>query len=112
MKTRNWLETADWLAKCCCISTLFVIINQVLILNLLLLYICYIVFSATPNNGTRSQNVSPTPSEMSMMSMVDFETSFLDESIRRVSLQTRFHLIFKHLYTLYDLINADWPVSI
>jgi len=39
--------------------------------------------SATPNRGLRSQNVSPTPSEMSMVSMVDFETSILDESIRR-----------------------------
>ena len=29
--------------------------------------------------------MSPTPSEMSMVSMVDFETSILDESIRRVS---------------------------
>ena len=75
-----------------------------------------ISFSATPNNGTRSQNVSPTPSEMSMVSMVDFETSILDESIRRVSFSTKLLTYLMYIvlilkasfeYRYTDLQKAD-----
>ncbi|XP_065055879.1 protein ECT2-like [Rhopilema esculentum] len=40
-------------------------------------------FSSATHTGGRSQNVSPTPSEMSMVSMADFDASICDESFRR-----------------------------
>ena len=45
--------------------------------------------------------MSPTPSEMSMVSMVDFETSILDESIRRVSCCTLCSLFIILLLVLF-----------
>ena len=47
----------------------------------------WIVPSSATHTGGRSHNVSPTPSEMSMVSMADFDASICDESFRRVSIK-------------------------
>eukprot|EP00794_Sanderia_malayensis_P011021 gene11021-12185_t len=52
--------------------------------------------SVTPNGGNRLQNVSPTPSEMSMISMIDFETSICDESFRRKKFIENEESVFKY----------------